>query len=94
MSVPTIEGVKKQWEALGDNYSSMDSCPQTFFYTLSNLLKLDSASKILEIACGTGRMLPMVLDLKNPDAQYYATDISEKMLSLLKETLEHHFSKY
>ena len=47
VTVPTIENVKKQWEALGDNYSEMDACPQTFFYTLSNMLKLDSASKIL-----------------------------------------------
>lgn len=54
----------------------MDSCPQTFFYTLTNLLKLDTASQILEVACGTGRMIPMVLDLKNPNTQYYATDIS------------------
>lgn len=93
-SIPTIEGVKKQWEVLGDNYSMMDSCPQTFYYTLSNMLKLHSAHKIIEIACGAGKLIPMVMDLKNPDAEYYATDISPKMLSLLKNRLQHHFEKY
>lgn len=46
----------------------MDSCPQTFYYTLSNMLKLDSAQKIIEIACGAGKLLPMTIDLKNPNA--------------------------
>lgn len=54
----------------------MDSGPQTFYYTLANMLKLDSAHKILEIACGAGKLLPMAMDLKNPNAEYYATDIS------------------
>lgn len=36
----------------------------------------------------------MVLDLKKSTAEYYATDISQKMLSLLKLRLEHHFQKY
>jgi len=39
-SAPTIEAVKKQWENLGDDYCNMDSGPQTFYYTLSNMLKL------------------------------------------------------
>lgn len=36
----------------------------------------------------------MAIDLKNPKAEYYATDISPKMLSLLKQRLQHHFDKY
>lgn len=93
-TIPTIDAVKKQWQQLGDSYSKWDSCPQTFFYTLANLLQLNSATKVLEVACGTGKLLPMALDLKNPDAEYYATDISTKMLSLLKDTLQSHFDKY
>lgn len=40
------------------------------------MLKLHSAQKIIEIACGTGKLIPMAIDLKNPNAEYYATDIS------------------
>jgi ubiquinone/menaquinone biosynthesis C-methylase UbiE len=29
------------------------------------MLKLNEAKKILEIACGTGRLIPYVLDLKS-----------------------------
>lgn len=54
----------------------MDAAPQTFYYTLSNMLKLDQAKNILEVGCGAGKLLSTALDLKNPDASYYATDLS------------------
>jgi ubiquinone/menaquinone biosynthesis C-methylase UbiE len=57
-----------------------DSCPQTLYFTLANMLKLDSAKNILEIACGAGKLIPMVLDLKNPETNYFATDLSPNML--------------
>ena len=75
-SAPTIEAVKKQWENLGEDYSHMDSAPQTYYYTLSNMLKLESSQKILEVACGVGKLLPLTMYLKNPNAEYFATDIS------------------
>lgn len=44
---------------------TFDSCPQTLYFTLANLLRLDSAKNILEIACGAGLLLPMALDIKS-----------------------------
>jgi cyclopropane fatty-acyl-phospholipid synthase-like methyltransferase len=44
----------------------MDSAPQTFFYTLSNMLKLQEAKNILEVGCGAGKLLSTILDLKHP----------------------------
>ena len=75
-------------------YITFDSAPQTFFYTLSNMLKLDQAKNVLEIACGAGKLIPQVLDLKAPDTFYYATDISEEMINFSKIRLEKHFEKY
>jgi cyclopropane fatty-acyl-phospholipid synthase-like methyltransferase len=44
----------------------MDSCPQTFFFSLINQLKIQKADNILEIACGAGLLLPFVIDQKKP----------------------------
>jgi ubiquinone/menaquinone biosynthesis C-methylase UbiE len=65
-------------------YITFDSAPQTFFYTLSNMLKLNEAKNVLEIACGAGKLIPQVLDLKAPETFYYATDISEEMINFAK----------
>jgi ubiquinone/menaquinone biosynthesis C-methylase UbiE len=46
-------------------------------------LVLKSKSTILEIGCGFGRSLPILSKLCK---QVYATDISEKMISIAKET--------
>ena len=51
---------------MAKNYTSIEAAPQTFFYTLCNMLKLNEAKNVLEIACGTGKLIPMVLDLKSP----------------------------
>lgn len=75
-------------------YITFDSAPQTFFYTLSNMLKLDEAKNVLEIACGAGKLIPSVLDLKAPQTFYYATDISEEMINFAKIRLEKNFLKY
>lgn len=75
-----MEGSEAKWEQTNPNYASLDSAPQTFFYTLTNMLKLDQAKNILEVGCGAGKLLSTVLDLKNPDATYYATDLSEAMV--------------
>jgi|JI61114BRNA_FD_contig_21_1378121_length_690_multi_3_in_0_out_0_1 cyclopropane fatty-acyl-phospholipid synthase-like methyltransferase len=42
----------------------MDAAPQTFFYTLTNLMKLQESKNILEVGCGAGKLLSTVLDLK------------------------------
>ena len=57
-------------------------------------MKLDQSKNILEIACGAGKLIPQVLDLKGPDTFYYATDISDQMIKFSKLRLEKHFQKY
>ena len=53
---------------------------QTFFYTLINILKIEETNNVLEIACGTGRLLPLVLVNKPSQCKYLATDISGIMV--------------
>ena len=37
---PTFDEIKKQWAELADAYSQQDSSPQTFYFSLINILKL------------------------------------------------------
>lgn len=39
--------------------------PQTFYYSLLTLMNLQQAKNILEVACGTGRLLPVAVGLKS-----------------------------
>lgn len=40
------------------------------------MLQLHSAKHILEVGCGTGRLIPYALTLKPDETTYYASDIS------------------
>ena len=58
------------------------------------MLKINKSSNILEIACGAGLLLPFVIDMKQPEAQYVATDLSPAMLKKANERLKSNFEKY
>ena len=88
---PTFESILKRWDEFSDVYSSMDSCPQTFFFTLINQLKLKDAANVLEIACGAGLLLPFVIDQKKVESQYVATDLSPAMIAKAEQRLRKNF---
>ena len=92
--IPSISEIKTDWNKFSDFYEKMDSTPQTFYFTLLQMLNIESAKNILEVACGTGRMLPMMLNMKDPNTKYLATDISEKMVEKTRERLKHNLSLY
>ena len=48
---------------------------QTFYYTLINMMQLDKSEHILEIACGTGELIPLASQLKQHKTTYLATDL-------------------
>jgi hypothetical protein len=41
--VPTIDELKVEWNEFSHRYRSFEYFPQTFYYTLSNMLKLHEA---------------------------------------------------
>lgn len=49
---------------------------QTFYYTLVNMLQLQEAKHVLEIACGLGKMIPYAVTQKKEETTYLATDLS------------------
>jgi SAM-dependent methyltransferase len=57
------------------------------------MLQLDSAQHILEVACGTGKLLPMAVDLKAEEATFLATDLSKVMLQTCKQTIQTNLAK-
>jgi len=46
------------------------------------MLKITEAQHILEVGCGTGKMLPYTLANKPLETTYLATDLCESMLEL------------
>ena len=91
---PTSSEVKQNWNEFSHEYNTFDSGPQTFYYTLNTMLKMHEAENILEVACGTGKLLPLMLQNKEPSAHYLASDIAPNMVELAKKNLRRHFDKY
>lgn len=85
--------VADQWSSIAPSYSNIDSCQQTAFYSLVNLIKIQSATNILEVACGNGKLLPYALNLKPEDCNYYAIDIAPNMISYTEAFLNHYIKK-
>ena len=86
--------MRNDWDEYSHQYNTFDVGPQTFFFSLANILNLHSATNILEIACGTGKLLPYALEKKHPNAKYLASDLSSNMIALAKENLQSHFARY
>ena len=53
---------------------------QTFFYTLIHMIDLHKAKHILEVACGTGKIIPIAMTLKQDNCTYLASDLSSSMI--------------
>ena len=66
---------------------------QTFYYSLVHMMELDKAEHILEVACGTGKLLPLAMSLKPLDCTYLASDFSEKMVKYSIETIDEYLEK-
>lgn len=62
-----IQNITERCNNISSVYQYVDSCLQSFFYTLINMLELDKSSHILEVACGTGKLLPLVMSLKSKE---------------------------
>lgn len=57
------------------------------------MLKFNEAKHILEIACGTGKLLPYALSVKELETTYLATDLCENMIELAKQHLSAYLQK-
>lgn len=76
---------QKFWSLYARSYAELtEPNVMTFALTLLNMLKIEDADTILEVACGSGKTLPIALSRKKPEALYYATDLSFEMLTYCK----------
>lgn len=57
-------------------------------------MELEKATNILEVACGTGKLLPFALDRKRIETKYVASDLAPNMVQLAKNNLKEYFLKY
>lgn len=58
------------------------------------MLEPRDAKNILEVACGTGKLLPIAINIKNPNANYLATDLSPQMVEMTKKNLKKNLELY
>lgn len=75
------------------NYSSPEITEKLFLQPLKKILTIDSETKMLDLACGTGRMSLMVLRQNWFTGQIKAIDFSEGMLKQFKKSLHKLSSK-
>jgi ubiquinone/menaquinone biosynthesis C-methylase UbiE len=71
-----------------DKYSSQALTQKLFLSDLKTVLKDNAEAKMLDLACGTGRMSLMVLEQSWFKGQIQAIDFSEGMLGQLKNKLK------
>ena len=64
------------------SYNQVDFPQQIPYFTLLYMSELWKAENILEVACGTAKMIPIALRMKKKDSLYTATDISPSMIKL------------
>ena len=57
------------------------------------MLELDKAKHILEIACGTCRLLPLAINLRSQEATYLATDLTQAMVDLSHKRINEYILK-
>ena len=82
--------LKNEWNDFSKTYKVSDATMQTFYYSLVNMLDLGKANNILEVACGTGKLVPYALSLKPKTATYLATDLCPSMIEYCNESIEHY----
>lgn len=59
-----ISEVEEYWDKFSHDYNTFDHCPLTFYYSLLYMTQIWKARNILEVACGTGKMIPTALNMK------------------------------
>lgn len=87
------ENEKEVWAKFGPVFNLMDSTSTTFYYTLIHMLSLPQAKHILEVGCGSGKLLHQAAFLKPQESTYLATDLSPVMLDLCRQNLTAHLTK-
>ena len=55
------------------------------------MMEMHKAENILEVACGTGKIIPFLLGIKAPSTSYLASDLSPNMIDLAKKHLQKDF---
>ena len=93
VKIASIEEINTFWNNFAPAYSKFDSTTQTFYYTLIHMLDLPTASHILEIACGTGKLLPLAINLKKKETTYLATDLTRAMIDHANDRLQQYIEK-
>ena len=88
-TVRTQAELKNYWEDFSNFYAEyLEFSTQPLLYSLISGLKLYESNKVLELSCGGGKSLPLILSLKKPECEYWVSDFCENLLSLASKRME------
>lgn len=82
------------WDNMTVIYPSFDSAPQAFYFGIINMLQIEKAKNILEVGCGRCLLVPYCLELMSPEASYWATDLSPKMIEAAQQKMQSYLDKF
>ena len=88
MTTRTVTQNKAKWDDMGSIYARLDACQHVFYYSLVHILQPPKAKHILDVGCGSGRLISLALNLKSIECTYTAVDLSSAMLQLAEDHLE------
>ncbi|CAG9324863.1 unnamed protein product [Blepharisma stoltei] len=76
------EEIKQHYNEIADWYEEYaDLLTASVYHSFLPTLHLESSSKIIEVACGTGLGLSLLMSHILPEAEIYASDLSPAMLA-------------
>lgn len=82
-----MDKTREFFDSYAENWDSVNRYerPTKDFSKMISLLGLQSGSKVVDLGCGTGILIPYLLEAVGPSGIIYAVDISEKMLEKLSQ---------
>ncbi|KAL4487248.1 hypothetical protein ABPG72_017967, partial [Tetrahymena utriculariae] len=86
--IQEIPEIKQYWDSFSNLYSQQDDGTNVFYLSLLNMLKVNTRKQILEVGAGAGFLYNHTMNYKRPEASYVATDLSDKMLSIMCKRLQ------
>lgn len=90
-NIPTCinENVVRAFDNIADVYNDIISKPKTFFSDLLfRELRIPKNPMVLDVGCGTGKMIFELIKKVHGNGKFYGVDISQKMIDLARVRAE------
>ncbi len=86
-----MDATKEFFDGYADKWDEVNRYdrPEAAFANLVDMLNLKKGDTVADVGCGTGVLIPYLLDKVGGEGIIYAVDVSEKMLTQLQKKYPH-----